>query len=325
MKVRYYWIDWMKVIGMFFIIWGHFFPSYFTDIIYSFNVPLFFCISGYLGVGKKKLKPLLIPYLVICITYLFLDIPFQYKAGDLSLLNYARSVGYMLLGFQTTPHGVNASAMWFVYTLALCKVLHYILQRDTYRGFIALLCLLFAYATRNSHLFWSYQNVFICYPFYFMGALLYEYGQSQIKKIMRLAKTKSLLCVLLICLLVTTLSLAAPSNGFVMMYQCGYGNNIILFLLLSIIGISIVFLLALLLECVRPKFLLIISQGNIVILAYHYLGIRLFNSICKMISIDLMNNDLLTFCMSLILLVVHIPIIKCVSRYFPIIMGGRKI
>ena len=53
-KVRYYWIDWMKVIGMFLIIWGHFFPKFSNVIIYSFNVPLFFCISGYLGGGGEK-------------------------------------------------------------------------------------------------------------------------------------------------------------------------------------------------------------------------------------------------------------------------------
>lgn len=53
-KVRYYWIDWMKVIGMFLIIWGHFFPKFSNVIIYSFNVPLFFCISGYLGGGGES-------------------------------------------------------------------------------------------------------------------------------------------------------------------------------------------------------------------------------------------------------------------------------
>lgn len=50
-KVRFYWVDWMKVIGMFLIIWGHLFPKHSCDFIYSFNVPLFFCISGFLEGG----------------------------------------------------------------------------------------------------------------------------------------------------------------------------------------------------------------------------------------------------------------------------------
>lgn len=118
-KVRFYWVDWMKVIGMFLIIWGHLFPKHSCDFIYSFNVPLFFCISGFLGGGRLKLKPLMVPYLIICATYLVIDIPWQYKAGDLNFMNSLRSVGYMLAGFQRTPHGVSAAAMWFVYTLAI--------------------------------------------------------------------------------------------------------------------------------------------------------------------------------------------------------------
>lgn len=42
------WVDWMMAIGMLFIIWGHAFPKAFSPFIYSFNVLLFFIISGYL-------------------------------------------------------------------------------------------------------------------------------------------------------------------------------------------------------------------------------------------------------------------------------------
>lgn len=46
MKERRIWIDWMKVVGMLFIVWGHFTPNIMHNFIYAFNVPLFFCISG---------------------------------------------------------------------------------------------------------------------------------------------------------------------------------------------------------------------------------------------------------------------------------------
>lgn len=46
MKERRIWIDWMKVLGMLFIVWGHFTPNIMHNFIYAFNVPLFFCISG---------------------------------------------------------------------------------------------------------------------------------------------------------------------------------------------------------------------------------------------------------------------------------------
>ena len=46
-RERIQWIDWMKVIGMYFIIAGHLFPKGYT-YIYIFNVPIFFIISGFL-------------------------------------------------------------------------------------------------------------------------------------------------------------------------------------------------------------------------------------------------------------------------------------
>lgn len=325
-KIRYYWVDWMKVIGMFLIVWGHFFPKSFSDVIYSFNVPLFFCISGFLGgVKSLKLKPLLFPYLVICATYLILDIPWQYKEGTLTIEDYLRSIGYMLAGFQTTPHGVSASALWFVYTLALCKIVHYLSKKNIYRFLITLLCLVLAYLTTDTHLFWSYQNVLVCYPFYYIGALVFVHCQSHIKRLCSFAQNKRLQCLFLICAMLLILLLVAPYNGFVMMYQCGFGHNILLFLLLSVIGIGVIFLLSVMLEKQRHPFLRIISQGNIVILAYHYLGIRIFNIICSRVNENMMNDDFLTFCIALILMMIFIPIIKCASRYFPIIMGGRKI
>ena len=31
------WIDWMKVLGMFAIIWGHYLPTLFSDLFYAFS------------------------------------------------------------------------------------------------------------------------------------------------------------------------------------------------------------------------------------------------------------------------------------------------
>ncbi len=35
---RILWLDWMKVLGMVLIIWGHMFPYFFTEFVYSFSV-----------------------------------------------------------------------------------------------------------------------------------------------------------------------------------------------------------------------------------------------------------------------------------------------
>ena len=50
------WIDWMKVIGITAVVWGHFFPEGMSDFIYAFNVPVFFVISGYLTKENRGMR-----------------------------------------------------------------------------------------------------------------------------------------------------------------------------------------------------------------------------------------------------------------------------
>lgn len=56
-KNRIIWIDWLKVFGIFLIIWGHMFPPMITDFIYSFSVPLFFITSGFLHPFNNSTPP----------------------------------------------------------------------------------------------------------------------------------------------------------------------------------------------------------------------------------------------------------------------------
>ncbi|EUJ29371.1 acyltransferase [Listeria cornellensis FSL F6-0969] len=69
---RLHWIDNLRGFGMILVVWGHMnIPIALETIIYSFHMPLFFFISGYLykknnnsfkEVVKKKATVLLIPY-----------------------------------------------------------------------------------------------------------------------------------------------------------------------------------------------------------------------------------------------------------------------
>ena len=48
---RLHWLDYSKTIGMFLVVWGHTFKDnsqIVKDVIYSFHMPLFFFISGFL-------------------------------------------------------------------------------------------------------------------------------------------------------------------------------------------------------------------------------------------------------------------------------------
>lgn len=85
-KGRLEWIDFAKGIGIYLLVLGHMpsLPSLFTNWIYSFHMPLFFFLSGYVfkesrsykETIQKSFKNLIFPYLCYDFIFLLLDILF---------------------------------------------------------------------------------------------------------------------------------------------------------------------------------------------------------------------------------------------------------
>lgn len=124
-SIRFTWIDWMKTIGMYFIVLGHFF-TYGYKYIYVFSVPVFFVISGFLSkkeanyrlFWKKMWYNLIVPMFLICFIYFICNsiiIPFNHI---LSLTRIKFYLVYSLLGFQS-----SLGTLWFVYTLAILNII----------------------------------------------------------------------------------------------------------------------------------------------------------------------------------------------------------
>ena len=123
---RYEWIDWMKAIGMYFIVLGHFF-AFCNKYVYVFNVPLFFLVPGILCKKESDLKTfwrklwynLLLPMLLISvINFLYYSVQ-SLKNGSLEIEHVLWFMVNVLLGFH---EGVGEC--WFVYTLILLKILY---------------------------------------------------------------------------------------------------------------------------------------------------------------------------------------------------------
>ena len=97
MKARLNYIDYMKTIGIYLIVLGHMFPKPGTIFIYSFSVPLFFFISGFLFSRSetfgsfliKNIKSLIVPYLFINVICLFVLLCFN---ADFSMQDSLKSL-----------------------------------------------------------------------------------------------------------------------------------------------------------------------------------------------------------------------------------------
>lgn len=115
-RPRLHWVDVMKVLGMFFIIYGHLF-TYGYQYAYAFNVPVFFVLSGFLfkedqsasEFWRKLWWQLAVPMLAICVlnnTYLIIN----------DLLHHRLD----------TPRFLDVC--WFIYTLILLKIISFFVR-----------------------------------------------------------------------------------------------------------------------------------------------------------------------------------------------------
>lgn len=144
LKSRNNFIDILKGLLMILVIIGHFsffeYESRTITLIYSFHMPAFFIIAGYLshinenntikGIITKRFKSTIIPY------YLFYFISFIIMDAD-ALGNYNMSLKYMFNGIGNPDFAVNLP-LWFLTLYFLATTIYEILDLTTIRISIVL-------------------------------------------------------------------------------------------------------------------------------------------------------------------------------------------
>ena len=128
------WIDWMKAIGIYLVVLGHFY-SYGEKFIYVFHIPLFFVISGFLNkketdvqvFWRKLWYNLVIPMLLMAVANFAYHCILQFFKGVFSPVDaywFVRNLSFgMVAGLDT---------LWFVYTLILLKIIYQFCHSNKY-------------------------------------------------------------------------------------------------------------------------------------------------------------------------------------------------
>lgn len=321
-SVRLIWIDWMKTIGMYFIVLGHFF-TYGHKYIYIFSVPVFFLISGFLSkketenkqFWKKLIHNLIIPMSLICIIYFIIN---SIKIPIYHVFSYNRIKFYLInsvLGFQS-----SLGTLWFVYTLALLKIIYQFTPNKIMNILFFVLSLIGAYLynnptiIQNQPIFYvpnAITNTLVAYPFFIIGIYL----RKHIEIISTYNHLPSQIIGLSVC--VITIIICGHYNGKVWMYHAGYGNNIVLFLIGGLAGSIAIFLISKALSCYSFKWTFLISKGTIIILGFH---VYIIWFIRKYIE----GPSFVDFILSILIILVFIPLIHFLERYCPIFIGKYK-
>lgn len=318
---RYEWIDWMKTIGIYLIILGHFY-SVGEKFIYVFHVPLFFVISGFLNkketVGEifwKKLwynlaVPMLLMAVVNFVYHCFLQL-FMGAFNPSDAYWFVRNLAFgMVAGLDT---------LWFVYTLILLKIFYQFCHPNCI--FFALIAVMLAMACvyNNSDLsgypfFLKESNAIIdlclAYPFFALGVLMRNYAGM-----LNAINNEPILIAMFACGLFLV-ALCSTYNGYVGLFGCNYGGNLFLFLVGALAGTLMIWALSKMFGS-TPKAITIISRGTIIVLGFHK------------IMIDFvwvfLTPSVLDIVFAMLILLLFIPLIIITEKYCPLMAGKYRI
>lgn len=135
---RIEWIDLARGVAIILVVLAHVpIPHTLKSYIYSFHLPLFFVLSGFLLYGRmdmpaekfivKRIKGLVLPYFI----FSFIDILFWALVNGAHRESINLQLNGTLLAIRTSPLTVHNSALWFLTSLFVSELAVYGIYRLT--------------------------------------------------------------------------------------------------------------------------------------------------------------------------------------------------
>ena len=308
MRKRFDYLDYSKVIAIILVVLGHICSEgNIKTYIYSFHMPLFFIISGYLfnysNVNSckefinKKIKVCLIPYL----TFSIINILGYYLLSGLSFIvlrnNLLETIKFCGIG-----------ALWFLPALFIAESI-FMFCKINIKKFIYSI-LIFGGISCVTLLIWILTRSFIALILIrsMLALIFIAIGYS----LCNIIKSVNLKWYQITIITVLTIALAMI-NGYVDLWGIQF-NNMFLYFINSILGsLNIIFIS----KKLTSKLLLFWGRNTLIIMGTH----QLILTIISKISIF----DELNFIIKLILiLVIEYPIIVLINKYAPFLLGKLK-
>lgn len=311
---RMIWLDWMKVLAIFSIIWGHFFSEGHV-YLYVFSVQVFCVISGFLYKKasnliiciKKCFWQLLIPTLVMSLIMHLEDYYRYFKLGIDYDISWTWFIKWLLLG-----HRWCMGPCWYFYSLIVMRLIMQMLPEK--KWVYAILFVVLSVGINYLHYIGfeannANVNVLVCMPFFLIGVFL-----KPMKEVLN-CFNHHIWGTCLFVISVALVLLCGNSNGYVWMYKNGIGYNYALYILGGMAGTLMLFVASRWL-CRIPnrKMILTLSKGSILIIGLHIIVVRRLTDLPN----RMWEEDLI---FSLFILFAFVPFIRLAEVYFPFILG----
>lgn len=288
MKRKYY-IDRIKSIGIFLIVLGHFPITNHSlhNWIFSFHVPLFFFISGYLHkvvpFNKAFLQKNLYSLILVTVPYFIIERIFTFIQNYFFYPDKCTVQDLIIAPFKNYITGSSCmGVMWFVVALFLMRIAFNAMIQvfKHYNEWITLTLFTFisiiVYYSEFRINYYQLTSALLTMPIYCLGFLIKkkQIPEWYIKQTNIITKLSTSLILLLLSILFISIFTSINLNALKV------GNNIFTFYLQSIIGILFIFSISTSNKRAH-QFIINISNGTLVILGLHMMFIQLIKLIYK--------------------------------------------
>lgn len=350
--MRLHWIDSLKGIGIMLVVLAHHsLPIALDTYIFSFHMPLFFFISGFLFDFSKyadsssnfvnaRFRSLMIPYfcfaIITCIFYYLLDE--LYTPGITSIKFFENTLfhgaSHIITGF-----GLAVSynpPLWFLTCLFVTELLFYVLAKKYCSEPHKLILWLIAagivgylYAIYVPfRVLWNVDVALVAIVFYGAGNLFRRFveAKKELGITGRFSRAENFIFIpfILLSLLYLGYLLKFPTENKVNMNVMQYGN-FFSFYLLAFSGIfTFVYFFK---KTGRSKVLEYYGRNSLIILALHF---PLKDVLTKFAAVILgVNTEYFYYNAGFALgftvlnLILLVPIIYIINNYFPFILGKK--
>lgn len=280
-KKRLEFVDYAKGIGIILVVLGHTRFPYARNIIYSFHMPLFFILSGYLFQDSKlevrfleylikKLKGLYLPFLEFSIFYLLLNnffvsidfLPSVYRYEGTQFLKVLMGNLFFLSDSQFS------GTFWFIRNLFAIEILMFFLYKICHLNvinrkkafFFLTICifLIIGYICSKKRIIPTLANIYVGMAFFLVGYLVRN-------KIPNVLECRNLLYLGLFAIFMTGPFLKVD---MVVNYYSNFG----LFLVTGTLGsLAVIQICKMLPRLKINNFLEYIGKNSLYILCFHFL------------------------------------------------------
>lgn len=323
------WIDTLRGLCMFFVVWGHAFPTnkwFLRKWIYSFHMPIFFFISGLVHRDEDKLpfkefirnkfRALIVPYIAVNVVCMLIKL-LLYFVGfyeSFDVLEMIFGTIYANNFVFIAPCG----QAWFILCLFIAEVMFYFLKKvskdDSHLFTNVMVVGLIGYATTltkyEQPLPWHFDSAFTGVVLYFVGYIFMKHI-DKFKTILEDNKKKFFIGLGLGLLG----GLACYANARVSMHANNYGSISLFYISV----LSTIFGFVCFVNLFMKKSVMFRKVGTYTIfyLAYHMTIISIVTKYYPIIN----TSNIYLLLMSIIIFVVFYPIAILVYKHAPFLVG----